>query len=147
MTIREKAKELNIKFEFEERENTKEDIIILTSIISMKEMDAEIGINELLLEDDQIMTIIKKRLECFNIEHVMTNKLMFLTFYFNLLTPGKLILFIIELKDFYDERKRVPTVQDVCIEIFPRGFYSQKCMSEIINKILKPKLCDNAYIY
>jgi hypothetical protein len=56
---------------------------------------------------------------------------------FDIDNPGKANLFLIDLLNFYFEKGRPATVDDVSMDIYPFGFYCEEDITSIIDNALK----------
>ena len=98
-----------------------------------------------------LYSIMLKRLSVIDIGDVPKSILLFIEV-FEIYTPSTVVLFVVTLMDIYHKLNEDKTtlvnitVEDV-IKHYIDGFYVQETLSAAIQRILKPKLCENSYIY
>jgi hypothetical protein len=60
---------------------------------------------------------------------------------------GFCILALIDCLNILVPLKKDLTVENIGMHVYPNGFYTNECASEIINKYMKTKIADNSNIY
>jgi hypothetical protein len=62
-------------------------------------------------------------------------------------TPGKAIMYLIDLLEYNSLTGAVVTMDTVVNDIYPEGFYSDKTCTYIIDNVLKPNKTEWSWLY
>ena len=98
-------------------------------------------------EEEVLLQIIHKRVVNMGLEDKVTKSAILTSILFGIDNPGKAVVYLMELLDYYDINKRPATGKDVMMFIYPDGFYRQEKFTEIVSNVVKPNLSTNCTIY
>ena len=91
--------------------------------------------------------ILNKRLKEFSLEDKVSEEALFMYIVYDATNPGKAIVFLIALVEFYYINKRVATIADIATEIFPLGFYNDATCMFVIDECMKKRKVIGSEIY
>jgi len=136
--------------------NTKTDFVSFTDCIDLSTaisitMLTESACAEIFkseeFKEEFIFQVMYKRVKAYGLEDKVSKSAIIASLLFNIDNPGKAITYIIELLDYYNKTNKVANGKDVMMFIYPDGFYTNDKFTEIVDKVIKPNLSTNTYIY
>jgi len=141
-TIEELIKRLNIIPKYELKN---EDMIVLLYATNT----IEGFYNTMEIDNDQppILKLLLKRVKVSELDDSIATSALLLPILYEIPTPGIAVLYLITLLDHAEQASSAIDFEYVVRNIYPYGFYSEKTAIEIIDKIIKPGLAKNGYIY
>lgn len=97
--------------------------------------------------NNQFLTqILNKRVEVCELQDKIDKETLAMYLCFNIPTPGAVVIYLIELLEFYETNGRKATVDDI-VDIYPLGFYNKETLIFIIDNITKRNLSVWSNIY
>ena len=97
--------------------------------------------------NNQFLTqILNKRVEVCELQDKIDNAALAMYLCFNIPNPGAVVIYLIDLLEFYETNGRKATVDDMA-DIYPLGFYNKETLIFIIDNITKRNLSVWSNIY
>lgn len=91
--------------------------------------------------------ILLKRIEVFGLEDKIDQEALFMYLAFGVDNPGKVVLFLIALVEYYEKTGEVATKDDISLKLFPNGFYDDETCEFVANHCMKSRLTIGSEIY
>jgi len=91
--------------------------------------------------------VLRKRVEVFKLTEQVSLDAMIFWLALGIEGPGELMLYLIEVLDFYSINNRAAVLNDFAMQIYPDGFYTDESARYIVSNVIKEGRATNGTIY
>ena len=99
-----------------------------------------------LQQNDFLYQVFDKRVKYLSLDaYDDIDEISLLLYAFGISTPGEVVIFVVTLLDIIDQTGDLTF--DSVINYYYNGWFDKNSITTIVDRIMKPKLCKNSYIY